>query len=99
MIKLTSELAMISSFVLFQFVLTGESTSVPAPRVRTLVLPLIRMPRCNMALKVGLPLKGSLMLASCHSATQRGYVDVVDMRLKSIACFEENLAIAPGPRT
>ena len=99
MIELTSELAMIISFVVFQFVLTGETRAVAAPRVRTLVFPLLRMPGCNMALKIGLSLKGSLMVTTRHSTTERCDVDVVDMRLEPLACLEENLAVASGPGT
>jgi hypothetical protein len=99
MTELASELTMISSFVLFQFVLAGEAETVPAPRIRTLVLPFLRMLRCNMPLKVGLSLKGPLMLTACRNAIQGRDVDVVNMRLKPLACFEENLAVASWPGT
>jgi hypothetical protein len=99
MTELASELTMISSYVLFQFVLAGEASTVEAPRIRTLVLPFLRMLRCNMPLKVGLSPEGPLMITTRRSTTQGCDMDVVDVRLEPLACLEENLAVTSGPGT
>jgi hypothetical protein len=98
-IQLTRKLAMKSPFVLLQFVLARKARFIVASRVSTLVLPFYTMPGRNMALKVGLSLKRSIMITSLRCATQRSDMNVVDMRLESLACLEKNLASASWPGT
>jgi hypothetical protein len=99
MIQLTRKLAMKSPFVLLQFVLARKARSMVAPRVSTLVLPFCTMPGRNVTLKVGLSLKRSVMITPLHCATQWSDMNIVDMRLESLACPEKYLASASWPGT